>query len=460
VSARRKTVLVIDANEEARERLSQTLRRDYRVIRASSAESGLALMDKEDVDVLVADVNQPGLSGLDLLQIVRENFPLIELIMTSEIADVDGAVSAIKLGAYHFLTKDGDPDVLRELVRHAGERQDLHRHVLTLQDAAGDAAARDFITGPSPALKDVLDTVHKVARLSATVLILGESGTGKELLARLLHRESGNPDSPFVAINVAAIPRELVESTLFGHEKGSFTGALQQRIGKFELANGGTLFLDEIGDLKPDLQAKLLRAIQEGEVERVGGSRPVRTQFRLIAATNVDLERAVKEGSFREDLFYRLNVIPVRLPPLRERIEDLPVLADFFIKRYSGRFHKDVRGIAESTLSMLSHYRWPGNIRELENLVERLVAVVDHEWITDEDLPFEFHVVELDRTRSDTSLLDRALGTFERNFVVRALERNAWNVTQTARYLGVPLSTLKFKIERLDIRELARRIKK
>ena len=460
MSARRKTVLVIDANEEARERLSQTLRRDYRVIRASSAESGLALMDKEDVDVLVADVNQPGLSGLDLLQIVRENFPLIELIMTSEIADVDGAVSAIKLGAYHFLTKDGDPDVLRELVRHAGERQDLHRHVLTLQDAAGDAAARDFITGPSPALKDVLDTVHKVARLSATVLILGESGTGKELLARLLHRESGNPDSPFVAINVAAIPRELVESTLFGHEKGSFTGALQQRIGKFELANGGTLFLDEIGDLKPDLQAKLLRAIQEGEVERVGGSRPVRTQFRLIAATNVDLERAVKEGSFREDLFYRLNVIPVRLPPLRERIEDLPVLADFFIKRYSGRFHKDVRGIAESTLSMLSHYRWPGNIRELENLVERLVAVVDHEWITDEDLPFEFHVVELDRTRSDTSLLDRALGTFERNFVVRALERNAWNVTQTARYLGVPLSTLKFKIERLDIRELARRIKK
>ena len=325
MAAGRKTVLVIDAQDEARERLSQTLRRDYRVIRAASAEAGLALMDKEDVDVLVADVAQPGLGGIDLLQIVRENFPLVEIIMTSAEPDVDGAVRAIKLGAYHFLTKDADPDVLRELVRHAGERQDLHRHVLTLQDAAGDAGGRDFITGPSTGLKDVLETVHKVAKLSATVLILGESGTGKELLARLLHRESANPEAPFIAVNVAAIPRELVESTLFGHEKGSFTGALQQRIGKFELANGGTLFLDEIGDLKPDLQAKLLRAIQEGEVERVGGSRPIRTQFRLIAATNVDLERAVKEGVFREDLYYRLNVIPVRLPPLRERIEDLPV---------------------------------------------------------------------------------------------------------------------------------------
>src|SRR5262245_4044230 len=458
--ARRKTVLVIDASDEGRERLSQTLRRDYRVVRAASAEAGLALMDKEEVDVLVADVQQPSIGGIDLLQIVKENFPLIEIIMTSSAPDVDGAVRAIKLGAYHFLTKDSDPDVLRDFVRHAGERQDLHRHVLTLQDAAGDAGGREFINGPSTSLKDVLETVHKVAKLSATVLILGESGTGKELLARLLHRESANPGAPFIAVNVAAIPRELVESTLFGHEKGAFTGALQQRIGKFELANGGTLFLDEIGDLKPDLQAKLLRAIQEGEVERVGGSRPIRTQFRLIAATNVDLENAVKEGAFREDLFYRINVIPVRLPPLRERIEDLPVLADFFIKRYSSRFHKDVSGIAESTIEMLSHYRWPGNIRELENLIERLVAVVDHEFITDEDLPFEFHVVELDRTRSETSLLDRALGTFERNFLIRALERNAWNVTQTARYLGVPLSTLKFKMERLEIRELARKIKK
>ena len=280
--------------------------------------------------------------------------------MTSAAPDVDGAVSAIKLGAYHFLTKDDDPDVLRELVRHAGERQDLHRHVLTLQDAAGRCrGARVHHRARAPRSRTCSKRFTRSRSCRRPCLILGESGTGKELLARLLHRESVNPDAPFVAVNVAAIPRELVESTLFGHEKGSFTGALQQRIGKFELANGGTLFLDEIGDLKPDLQAKLLRAIQEGEVERVGGTRPIRTQFRLIAATNVDLERAVKDGSFREDLYYRLNVIPVRLPPLRERIEDLPVLADFFVKRYSARFHKDVRGIAESTLAMLSHHRGP-----------------------------------------------------------------------------------------------------
>jgi two-component system, NtrC family, response regulator AtoC len=461
MSARRKTVLIVDALDDTRDRFTVPLRRDYRVLRAASAEAALGVMNREDVDLLLADMDLPGVSGIDMLQIVRENFPLVEVIMTSAQADVEGAVNAVKLGAFHFLTKTADPDALRSIVSRAAERQDLSRSVLTLRDAAEEGGpTKEFISGPSTSLRDVLQTAHKVAKLSATVLILGESGTGKELLARLLHRESATGDAPFVAVNLAAIPRELVESTLFGHEKGAFTGAIHQRIGKFELANGGTLFLDEIGDLKSDLQAKLLRAIQEGEVERVGGTRPVRTSFRLIAATNVDLERAVKDGSFREDLYYRINVIPIRLPPLRERIEDLPVLADFFLKRYSGRFHKKVNGIAESTLRMLSHYYWPGNIRELENLIERLVAVTSNEWITDEDLPFEFHVVELDRTKSDESLLDRAMTTFERNFLVRALERNAWNVTHTARYLGVPLSTLKFKMERLEIRELARRVKR
>jgi transcriptional regulator with PAS, ATPase and Fis domain len=344
-------------------------------------------------------------------------------------------------------------------VGHAEERADLNRRVLRLEDQVGDAGQREFIAGPSVALREVLETAQKVARTDATVLILGESGTGKELLARRVHRESEHADGPFVAVNMAAIPRDLVESHLFGHEKGSFTGAVQQRIGKFELASGGTLFLDEIGDLPLDLQAKLLRAIQEQEIERVGGDRPIPTSFRLVAATNVDLEQAVKQGTFRPDLYYRLNVVPLRLPPLRERIEDLPALVDFFIKRYNARFKKRVAGMASSTLKMLSNYWWPGNIRELENLIERLVAIVPHEWITDEDLPFEFHVADLDRTSSDKSLLERALWTFERNFLVRALERSGWSVTQTARYLGVPLSTLKFKMERLEIRELAKKLK-
>ncbi len=459
MSARRKTILVVDDDDDARDAMATPLKRDYRTLRAASGEAALALMDREDVDLVMAEAALPGISGFELLQIIRENYPLVEVVLTSHTPDVEEAVRAIKLGAYHFLSKPADPDAVRVLVGHAGERQDLNRRVLTLEDEVDDLDRREFVAGPSPALRDVLDTVQKVAHLSATVLILGESGTGKELLARRLHRESSHPDGPFVAVNLAAIPRELVESTLFGHEKGSFTGAMQQRIGKFELAQGGTLFLDEVGDLKIDLQAKLLRAIQEGEIERVGGMRPIRTSFRLIAATNVDLARAVKDGTFREDLFYRLNVIPVRLPPLRERIEDVPGLVEFFLRRYNTRFKRNVTGIAASTVRMLSHYWWPGNIRELENLMERLVATASGEWITDEDLPFEFHVAELDRTASDTGLLERALTTFERNFLVRALERSGWNVSQTARYLGVPLSTLKFKMERLEIRELAKRLK-
>ena len=227
--------------------------------------------------------------------------------------------------------------------------------------------------GPSRGTREIIELVQKVAKLSATVLILGESGTGKELLARLIHRESGAVDAPLVAVNLAAIPRDLVESTLFGHEKDSFTGAIRQQLGKFELAAGGTLFLDEVADLRYELQAKLLRAIQEGEIERVGGTHPIKTDVRLIAATNTDLAKAVKSGTFREDLFYRLNVIPLKMPALRDRIDDVPELARFLLRRYNVKFRQDIQGIADSTLRILSSYWWPGNILELENLIERLV---------------------------------------------------------------------------------------
>jgi transcriptional regulator with PAS, ATPase and Fis domain len=331
---------------------------------------------------------------------------------------------------------------------------------MRLRAEVSEQIDREFVVGPSRATREVIDTARKVAKLSATVLILGESGTGKELLARLIHRESGSPEAPFVAVNLAAIPRELVESTLFGHEKGAFTGAIKQQLGKFELAGGGTLFLDEIGDLRYELQAKLLRAIQEGEIERVGGTHPIKTDFRLITATNIDLEKAVKEGKFREDLYYRLKVIPLRMPALRDRVDDLPELAHFFLRRYNLKFHKNIQGIAESTIRILGAYWWPGNIRELENLIERLVAVSDKDWVTDEDLPYEFHVAQVDTDQpAAENLLERATSTFERNFIIRALEKGGWNVTATARALGIPLSTLKFKMERLDIRELARKIR-
>jgi len=405
-------------------------------------------------------VRLPGISGFDVLRIVKENYSLVECIIISAINEVETAVQAMKHGSYHYITKDFDYDELRSLVRNACERQDLNRQVITLSAQVAEQGEREFLIGPSRHIRDIVDLVHKVAKLSATVLILGESGTGKELLARLLHRESGKGDAPFIGVNVSAIPHELVESTLFGHERGSFTGAHKQQLGKFELAAGGTLFLDEIGDLRFDLQAKLLRAIQEGEIERVGGIKPIRTDFRLIVATNVDLEKAVKEGRFREDLYYRVNVIPIRMPPLRDRLDDLPELARLFLGRYRAKFRKPVRGITPSALKILSTYWWPGNIRELENLIERLVAVTDKEWITDEDLPLEYHFAKLDSApTSGETLFEEACETFERNFILRALEKSDWNVTATARYLGLPLSTLKHEMARLDIREIARKLR-
>jgi DNA-binding NtrC family response regulator len=380
--------------------------------------------------------------------------------MISAINEIETAVQAMKHGAYHYVTKDFDYDQLRSLVRNASERQDLNRQVLTLSAQVADQTEREFIVGPSKMTRDIVDLVQKIAKLSATVLILGESGTGKELLARLIHREAGDTEAPFIAVNLAAIPRELAESALFGHERGAFTGAHRQQLGKFELASNGTLFLDEIGDLRLDLQAKLLRAIQEGEIERVGGTKPIKTEFRLIAATNVDLEKAVKEGRFREDLFYRLNVIPIKLPPLRERTEDVPQLAEFFLRRYNTRFRKRIQGISEPTMTLLKKYWWPGNIRELENLIERLVAVSDKDYISEEDLPLEFHFAQLQPQGGATDrLFEDATNTFERNFILRALEKCGWNVTGTAEYLGIPLSTLKYKMDKLEVRQIAKRLR-
>jgi len=455
-----KTVLIVDDDEGMRDTLTAILKREYRVLRVSSGEAALPILNREDVDLMLLDVRLPGISGFEVLRIVKENYTLIEVLMISAINEIETAVQAMKHGAYHYVTKDFDYDQLRSLVHNASERQDLNRQVLTLSAQVADQTEREFIVGPSKMTRDIIDLVQKIAKLSATVLILGESGTGKELLARLIHRESGDPEAPFIAVNLAAIPRELAESALFGHERGSFTGAHRQQLGKFELASNGTLFLDEIGDLRLDLQAKLLRAIQEGEIERVGGTKPIKTEFRLIAATNVDLEKAVKDGRFREDLFYRINVIPIRLPPLRERTEDVPQLAEFFLRRYNTRFRKRVLGVTDSTMAMMKKYWWPGNIRELENLIERLVAVSDKEFISEEDLPLEFHFAQLEPKGTATdSLFDNATNTFERNFILRALEKCGWNVTGTSEYLGIPLSTLKYKMDKLDVRQLAKRLR-
>jgi two-component system, NtrC family, response regulator AtoC len=455
-----KTVLIVDDDEGMRDTLTAILKREYRILRVASGEAALPVLNREDVDLILLDVRLPGISGFEVLRIVKENYSLIEVLMISAINEIETAVQAMKHGAYHYITKDFDYDQLRSLVRNASERQDLNRQVLTLSAQVAEQTEREFVVGPSKITRDILDLVNKVAKLSATVLILGESGTGKELLARLIHRDAGDPEAPFIAVNLAAIPRELVESTLFGHERGAFTGAHRQQLGKFELASNGTLFLDEIGDLRLDLQSKLLRAIQEGEIERVGGTKPIKTEFRLIAATNIDLEKAVKEGRFREDLFYRINVIPIRLPPLRERAEDIPQLVEFFLRRYNAKFRKRVHGLTDSTQAVLKSYWWPGNIRELENLIESRVAVTDKEYISEEDLPLEFHFAQLEPAGTRTgNLFEDATNTFERNFILRALEKNGWNVTASSEYLGIPLSTLKYKMDKLDVRQLAKRLR-
>ena len=452
------TVLIVDDDEGMRDTLTAILKAEYRVLRVASGEAALPIFNREDVDLVLLDVRLPGISGFEVLRIVKENYTLVEVIMISAINEIETAVQAMKHGAYHYITKDFDYDQLRSLVRNAGERQDLNRQVLTLSAQIADQTEREFVVGASKLTRDTIDLVHKIAKLSATVLILGESGTGKELLARLIHREAGDEEAPFIAVNLAAIPRELTESALFGHERGAFTGAHRQQLGKFELASNGTLFLDEIGDLRLDLQAKLLRAIQEGEIERVGGTKPIKTEFRLIAATNIDIEKAVKEGRFREDLYYRINVIPIKLAPLRERSEDIPELVNFFVRRYNARFRKRIQRVTDSTMSVLKKYYWPGNIRELENLIERLAAISDKEYISEEDLPLEFHFAQLPQGAGE-SLFEDATNTFERNFILRALEKCGWNVTGTAEYLGIPLSTLKYKMDKLDVRQLAKRLR-
>jgi DNA-binding NtrC family response regulator len=458
----RKTVLVVDSDEASREALSGALRRDYRVLRTATGESAIHMAEREGVDVVLLDVTLPGISAIDVLKITKENYPHIAVVVTSPVEELAVAIEAMRHGAFHYMAKNAGDDAVRTLVASACERQDQNRNFLRLSaELAAEQGDREFVVGASRVTREIVDLVQRIAKRPATVLVLGESGTGKELLARLIHRQAGDPGAPFVAVNLAAIPRELVESTLFGHEKGAFTGAIKQQIGKFELASGGTLFLDEVGDLRLELQAKLLRAIQECEIERVGGTHPIKTSFRLIAATNVDLDKAVREGRFREDLYFRLNIIPIRMPALRDRIEDLPELANFFLRRYNVSYRRNVQGIAESTLKILAAHWWPGNIRELENLIARLVAVTEKEWLTDEDLPYDFLVNPGAAQLSPSSggAFDQAVDAFARNYLIRALESNGWNTTATAKALGMPLSTLKFKMTKLEVQEIKKFIR-
>ena len=458
----RPVVLVIDDEAGVRESLRIILQDDFEVLEAADGAAALEIVRSRRIDVALLDVRMPGESGPAVLPRILALSETIAVILMTAVPQVRTAVDAMKAGAYDYVIKPFEPDEILLLVRQAAQHRLLEREVRYLRSEFDRAHGFDALVGRHARMARLYELIAQVAPTHVTVLITAESGTGKELVARAIHRQSLRRDQPFVAVNLAAIPDTLLESELFGHEKGAFTGAHARKAGKFELAHGGTLFLDEVGSLRIDLQAKLLRALQEREVERLGGVRTTPVDVRVIAATNIDLKQAVRARTFREDLFYRLNVVPLSVPPLRDRKEDIALLVDHFVKKYSREFKKDVRGVSQGALPALEAYDWPGNVRELENVIERSVALATRSVILLEDLPLDLAMHEPGQSRSvgepSQLSLKEARERFEQAYVLRALEREDWNQSRTARILGVHRNTLIARLAAWGIRPPSRGI--
>jgi DNA-binding NtrC family response regulator len=452
----RPVILVVDDEPNVRESFRLVLEDAYEVIDVPDGPRALEAVRASQVDLVLLDIRLPDMDGIEVLERIKNIDEGVEVILVTAVKTVRTAVAAMKLGAFDYVTKPFDEDDLLALVRRALQKRSLEREVTFLRGELARQHDREDIVGEHAEMQKLSRLISQVARTTTTVLITGESGTGKELIARAIHRRGPRRDKPFVPVNPAAIPESLVESELFGHEKGAFTGAHQRKLGRFELAQGGTLFLDEIGLLRPEVQAKLLRVLQEREIERVGGTHPIRIDVRIVAATNLDLKRAVATGGFREDLFYRLNVVPITVPPLRDRIEDLPLLVDHFIRRYNHEFNKRIEALTPDALAALGAYGWPGNVRELQNIVERTVVLVDGPLISAADLPLDLTVSPTrpsaapgpDKRHVD---LNEASDRFERLIVQRVLEEARGNVSEAARVLGLHRNSLKAKLARWRI---------
>lgn len=444
------TILLIDDDVSLRRVTEFTLQEaGYQVLTAPDGTDGLRQFEEQKPALVITDIQMPGLSGYDVLKRVKELSPETLVIVITAFGTVEKAVEAMKLGAYDYLTKPFGREELRLTVEKALSYQGLKEENLRLRDQISHQADFSRLVGTSDKMQHVFELVRRVAPTEANVLITGESGTGKELIAQAIHRSSERRNGALVAVNCAAIPADLLESELFGHVKGAFTGAIKDRKGKFEQANGGTLFLDEVGDMPLDLQPKLLRALQEREIEPVGEGVPRKVDVRVVAATNQDLEVAITEGSFREDLFYRLSVIPVELPPLRARREDIPLLVRHFLDKYAGGVAITV---SEGALKRLCDYDWPGNVRELENTMERLTILRRSNRIEEEDLPGKIGALSRQRHRV-LNLPDEGypLEQLEKEAVEEALRRNDWNQTRAAAFLRVPRHTLIYRIEKYGI---------
>jgi DNA-binding NtrC family response regulator len=444
-------VLIVDDEKNIRRTLRMVLSsKEYSVGDCASAEEAIRLMQEDPPDVVLLDIKLPGMDGIELLSKIRKDWPMTEVIMISGHGTIQDAVGATRLGAYDFLEKPLDADRVDLAVSNCIEKLSLFRQVKDLKSRIDEQYE---MVGGSQAMQQLLEEIRKVAPTSGRVLITGESGTGKELVARAVHRLSKRTEGPFVKVNCAAIPSELIESELFGYEKGAFTGATGKKKGQFELANDGTLFLDEVGDMSLTAQAKVLRVLQTGELSHVGGERTFKVDVRVIAATNKDLKTSVAEGSFRDDLYYRLNVIPIHCVPLRDRLEDIPVLVGKFVAEFCKENNFKTKEVQPEVLNVLRRYNWPGNVRELKNVTERMV-IMSGDIISEGDVPESVCGGEgvVDTRRYDGMSLKDVRDEVEREYICSKLAEYGWNITRTAQALGIERTNLHKKIKQLGIK--------
>ena len=446
-----KSVLIIDDEKEICESIKMILEyEDYNVDYAVKASEGLNKLEAIPFSALLLDIQMPEMNGFEVLKKIKESNNKVSVIIISAHGSVENAIKATRLGAFDFIEKPIDRDKLLISIRNAVEQSNLlSENDEIKKNYLGDGQ----ILGKSRAIHQILGLIDKVAPLDTRVMISGENGTGKELVARAIHSKSNRKDKPFVEVNCAAIPNELIESELFGHEKGSFTGAVQQRIGKFELANKGIIFLDEVGDMSLQAQAKVLRAIEDGKIERVGGTKTIDVDVRIISATNKNLKEEIEKGNFREDLFHRLNVIPVNLPPLKERQEDIPILVESFAADITAKHKKPPVKFNEEALKFLQAQKWSGNVRELRNFVERVIIIVDKREIEKKDIEFLFpgSKSSMKDILSESNSFQEFKEKAERAFIIKQLNANDWNISKTAEVLDIQRSHLYNKMKKYEI---------
>lgn len=447
-------ILVVDDDASQRRLIEFWLQEEgYSTLTATDGSSGFKLFEQHEPDLVISDIRMPGLSGLDLLSRIKAANPDTAVILITAFGTVNDAVEAMKLGAADYVLKPLHADELKVTVHRALERQQLVDENRQLREFAGNTFRFENMITQSRKMRTVIETAAQVALRDSTVLIGGESGTGKELLAKAIHQNSQRAAKSFVTVNCGALPETLAESELFGHRKGSFTGATTDRAGKFEAAHEGTLFLDEVGELTPPLQVKLLRAIQEREIDKIGSPHPVKVNVRIIAASNRNLKTLAEDGDFREDLYYRLSVVSVDVPPLRERKDDIPLLVRFFLKQFATRYGISVLSISDPAIDKLMQYRWPGNVRELQNVIERMAVLAKSDILQVEDLPQEIRQAEPAISSIGLKLPEEGidLEQIEKEILLQALQKHDWNQTHAARYLNISRKTLIYRMEKFAL---------